>query len=220
MPQKVLVLDLDECLVHSKFSKEEANGDYDFECPFTNHSGVEAIAYVRKRPFLDQFMEELSKLDLKEVCVFTAGIESYANSILSVIDPKGIVTRRFYRKDCVFSPTQLCYKKDLKLVFSDLSQVVLVDNSPMCFFTNQLKNGIPVSSFTNDKKDRELIELVIPVLRIICESETVFEPVSNYKQVFLQMLTQKRFHHHDHHHQMDGYTSGQSQQQKSNCIPI
>ncbi|RLN93760.1 hypothetical protein BBJ28_00013371 [Nothophytophthora sp. Chile5] len=158
-----LVLDMDECLVHSKFQNEveyrqseyrpeelEAYGD-SFEIVMDD--GERAV--VNKRPGLDRFLEEAAKHF--DVYVFTAGLEAYGKPILDELDPKGnLFAGRFFRASC--QQRKGMFLKDLSVVRTDLSRVILVDNNPVSFLL-QPSNGIPVPSFYDDVNDRTLDSL-------------------------------------------------------------
>jgi len=160
-----LVLDMDECLVHSKFHNEmvecrqaeyrpeQLEEDYVDTFEIEMDDGERAIVY--KRPGLDSFLEEASKhFDLY---VFTAGLEAYGKPILDELDPKGtIFAGRFFRESCQMRKGM--FLKDLRVVRSDLSRVILVDNNPVSFLM-QPSNGIPVPSFYDDASDRTLDSL-------------------------------------------------------------
>jgi len=160
-----LVLDMDECLVHSKFRNEvedyrqqetrpEQTEQYSDSFEIVLDDGERAI--VNKRPGLDRFLEEAAKH--YDVYVFTAGLETYGKPILDVLDPKGtIFAGRFFRESC--RQHKGMFLKDLRVVHGqDLSRVILVDNNPVSFLM-QPSNGIPVPSFYDDKKDRTLESL-------------------------------------------------------------
>ena len=73
---KVLVLDMDETLIHAKFLTEksqEKNDDGDFIVSLAARSNEEEVVRisVKMRPHLDNCLEHLSKL--YEIAVFTAG---------------------------------------------------------------------------------------------------------------------------------------------------
>ncbi|DAZ97474.1 TPA: hypothetical protein N0F65_009957 [Lagenidium giganteum] len=158
-----LVLDMDECLVHSKFQNEveyrQAENrptdirTYEDSFEIVMDDGERAI--VNKRPGLDRFLEEANKhFDLY---VFTAGLEAYGKPILDVLDPKGtLFAGRFFRESCQLRKGM--FLKDLRVVRRDLSRVILVDNNPVSFLT-QPSNGIPVPSFYDDAADRTLESL-------------------------------------------------------------
>lgn len=52
--------------------------------------------YVYKRPHLEEFLKKISKLG--HVSVFTASVQKYADPIIDLIDPKGIIKKRYYRE--------------------------------------------------------------------------------------------------------------------------
>lgn len=158
-----LVLDMDECLVHSKFyneveyRQEEERptelGAYEDSFEIEMEDGERAV--VHKRPGLDAFLEEASKHF--DVYVFTAGLEAYGKPILDALDPKGsLFAGRFFRNSCQMRKGM--FLKDLRVVRSDLSKVILVDNNPVSFLM-QPSNGIPVPSFYDDAADRTLESL-------------------------------------------------------------
>lgn len=159
-----LVLDMDECLVHSKFRNEveyrqneyrpEQLKEYMDSFEIVMEDGERAV--VNKRPGLDRFLEEAAKH--YDVYVFTAGLEAYGKPILDVLDPKGnLFAGYFFRESC--KQRKGMFLKDLSVIRGgDLSRVILVDNNPVSFLM-QPSNGIPVPSFYDDAKDRTLESL-------------------------------------------------------------
>lgn len=172
-----LVLDMDECLVHSKFVNEmveyrqnEYRPDelkqYADTFEIEMDDGERAVVY--KRPGLDRFLEEASKHF--DVYVFTAGLEAYGKPILDELDPKGtLFAGRFFRESC--QQRKGMFLKDLRVVRKDLSKVILVDNNPVSFLL-QPSNGIPVPSFYDDANDRTL-ESLTKVLMSLRELDDV-----------------------------------------------
>lgn len=159
-----LVLDMDECLVHSKFQSENQYRQQEYR-PSNQQEFVDSFeiemddgdrAVVNKRPGLDTFLVEASKHF--DVYVFTAGLEAYGKPILDALDPKGILFKgRFFRDSCEMKKGM--FLKDLRAVRSDLSRVILIDNNPVSFLM-QPSNGIPVPSFYDDANDRTLDTLI------------------------------------------------------------
>lgn len=52
--------------------------------------------YIYKRPHLDEFLKKISRFG--NVYIFTASIQKYADPIIDIIDPKGIIKKRYYRE--------------------------------------------------------------------------------------------------------------------------
>lgn len=72
----MLVLDLDETLIHTTFNKPEK---YDFETEIT-FNGKSTKVYSVKRFGLDAFLFEMSQL--YEIIVFTASQKQYADKVV------------------------------------------------------------------------------------------------------------------------------------------
>ena len=72
---KVLVLDMDETLIHAKFMltpEQEVNDNGDFVVSIASSSSTDMVKIsVKMRPFLDNCLEHLAKF--YEIAVFTAG---------------------------------------------------------------------------------------------------------------------------------------------------
>lgn len=147
-----LVLDLDETLVHCSPEPTESY-DVTFGVQF---NGSVCQVFVKKRPYLDEFLEHVSKKF--EVVIFTASQRVYAERLLDILDPHGkYIHHRLYRESCLMVSGNLL--KDLTIINRQLSRTMIVDNSPHAF-GYQLDNGIPIVSWYDNPHDIELKQLV------------------------------------------------------------
>lgn len=135
----IVVLDLDECLVHSQFfnsgtdeiyrqqehrpqSQALFHDDDDDDVVSSSPHVCESfrmslpggdLVHVNKRPNLDEFLRRITRK--YETHVFTAAMEVYASPLLDRLDPNGDMFQgRYYRDHCTFDPSLGVYVKDLK----------------------------------------------------------------------------------------------------------
>jgi RNA polymerase II subunit A small phosphatase-like protein len=148
--KKCLVLDLDETLVHSSF---RAVPGADFVIPVQIEDIVHFV-YVMKRPGVDEFLVEMAKH--YEIVLYTASLHKYADPLLDLLDPHQTIRYRLFRESCVFY--EGTYVKDLSLLNRDLSQTIIIDNSPASYIFHP-ENAIGCESFIDDRADRELIQI-------------------------------------------------------------
>ncbi|XP_058721888.1 uncharacterized protein LOC131593409 isoform X1 [Vicia villosa] len=159
-----LVLDLDETLIHSTMTQYDSGADFTVQILLDK----EYTVYVRKRPFLHEFLERVSKMF--EIFIFTASKKIYAEKLLDVLDPeKKIFSHRAYRDSCIFQDGT--YTKDLTVLGIDLAKVAIVDNSPQVFRL-QVNNGIPIESWFDDPSDFALMSL-LPFLEKLVDVDDV-----------------------------------------------
>ena len=171
LQRKTLILDLDETLIHSGFQKPQ---NYDLEVPVSYQNNTYTI-YVQKRPDFDEFMEEVIKMF--DVYIFTASMPEYAVPVVKTLMPYFPTSRILTRYHCRFINGMLV--KDLTIFKRDLSQIIIIDNSPACFQL-QKENGIEVSTWTGDQLDTELFDEIMPILDDCFEAEDVRDVIAEY----------------------------------------
>ena len=154
----ILVLDLDETLVHC-CNFDCSSPSYDvFMTYITPSSGRTVGAKMNIRPFAQRFLELVSTH--YEVVAYTASESSYASTVCSLLDPQKVHFKHILSRDDCLITKKGFRVKDLRLVAGlDMSRTVLVDNSFHCF-APQINNGIPILPFTYEKDDRELMKLL------------------------------------------------------------
>ena len=153
--QKVLVLDLDETLVHCSFFPTDY---YDLTFPITIDA-VQYNVYIQKRPFLDEFLAQI--MPIFYVVIFTASLGPYANPIIDKILPELPPPQRLFRESCTYSNGM--YVKDLEMFNTPLNKIIIVDNNPDSF-TRHPANGILSATWKGEKDDTELMDRILPIL--------------------------------------------------------
>lgn len=163
----VVVLDMDECLIHSQFlSAQSSNYAHQVVKPDGDWKSSEEevdsfqvrlpdgdLVHVNQRPHLHDFLARVS--EKYETHVFTAAMEIYAKPVLDTLDPQGMrFTKRWYRESCVQTKEGV-FVKNLGVLQKNEARIVLVDNNPLSFLANP-SNGILVTSFYNDAADTTL----------------------------------------------------------------
>ena len=185
--EKILVIDLDETLIHTSFKKLT---NYDFKIQFDStvytqkniedkniqELTVQKIreAYICIRPGVNEFLSQLSKY--YDLYVYSASSKQYLNNVIKNIDKKNIIKKCYCRDDCIIyventeenldfnkQNNKYNYVKDLKKINKDLRNIVFIDNNIMSFKLQE-KNGIPIKSWYDDNDDIELYKL-IPILK-------------------------------------------------------
>jgi RNA polymerase II subunit A small phosphatase-like protein len=151
--KKCLVLDMDETLLHTSVLCTNGDPETGVQVQLEGELGT---VYVTKRPGVDQFLAEMAKH--YEVIVFTAGTQEYADRLLDLLDPtKTLIRTRLFRQSCLSFGDNI-FVKDLSLLGRDLSQTIIVDNSPLSYAFHK-NNAIDCSSFFDDENDRELDQI-------------------------------------------------------------
>ena len=131
----VVVLDMDECLIHSRFMGDDHYRQKDYRPNSTSTNSLDSfrvslpdgdLVQVHKRPGLDNFLNEVSQRF--ETHVFTAAMEVYARPVLDSLDPNGeIFCQRFYRECCTLNSELGCYVKNMHTVRQNISSSSITD---------------------------------------------------------------------------------------------
>lgn len=169
LPPRTLVLDLDETLVHSTWSR--ATG-----------------WKTAKRPGVDAFLAYMSSF--YEIVVYTSAMPGYGEPILEKLDPNGYISHRLYRDATKYEKG--VHLKDLSKLNRDLARTIIIDDDPNCFRL-QPDNGIRVPPFTGDVNDRYLLDL-IPFLEYIVKEDIpdVRPVIASYRGLDIPLEFSKR----------------------------
>lgn len=208
----VVVLDMDECLIHSHFlqgtgakfaHQVREKGSSTSPADDMTSKSVDTFkitlpdgerVLVHERPHLHEFLREVSSR--YETHIFTAAMKVYAKPVLDNLDPHGeIFSGIWYRESCQLDTNMGAYIKNLGLLCESydndkerqqrLNRTVLVDNNPLSFLANP-EHGILVSSFYDDWRDTTL-PAVLDLLHELDKHEDV-RPVLDAKFRLRQAL--------------------------------
>ena len=101
-------------------------------------------------------------------------MDEYASPVIDLIDKNNIIKDKFFRQDCIYNND--IYIKDLFKVTNNLKDVIIIDNNPSSYATNE-DNGIPIKTWYDDLNDNELIKL-IPVWKYLSNVNDVRSIIS------------------------------------------
>lgn len=191
--KKILILDLDETLIHSLSRGSprsfHSSGSHCkmIEIRINNMS---SLYYVHKRPYCDYFLREISKWF--ELQIFTASVKEYADPIINWLEEEisdslnkqknlqqsgggghgggslkssrqKIFTKRYYRNNCSYRPG-VGYIKDLsKYIRDDELKNVMILDNSPISYALHEDNAISIEGWINDQNDRDLLNL-LPLL--------------------------------------------------------
>ena len=197
--KKILLIDLDETLIHSDFSLEYLNDkkvkydtiikfketESDFEENYEDYYDMrrkklkhelfneekeyKVGVFIRKGA--KEFLTEVSKYFV--VGIFTASVKAYADAVIDYLDPdKSLIKFRLYRNNCINLNDKI-FVKDLRIIRGvDIKDIILLDNS-IYSFSAQICNGILVNSFFNDKNDIELYNVLNYLLSFLVKADDI-----------------------------------------------
>ncbi|KAF8767523.1 CTD nuclear envelope phosphatase 1 like protein [Argiope bruennichi] len=173
--RKILVLDLDETLIHShhdgvirQMVKPGTPPDFVLKVTIDRHP---VRFFVHKRPHVDFFLDMVSKW--YDLVIFTASMEIYGAAVADKLDNnRGILNKRYYRQHCCVRYGS--FNKDLSAITSDLSSIFILDNSPGAYRAYP-DNAIPIKSWFCDASDTALLNLLpmLDALRFTSDARSV-----------------------------------------------
>ena len=123
----------------------------------------------------DIFLERAA--EKYELVVFTASLAKYADPVLDILDPKGLIWGRLFRDSCVGAGSQ--FVKDMSILGRPASQAMILDNSPTSYMF-QPEQAIPIESWFDDTNDRMLLQL-LPILDKLADCD---DCVVGLKEIF------------------------------------
>ena len=185
--KKLLLLDLDETLIHSEIRnkdnfhilnklKDKVNCYHKvFSYIDNNYLYYFDIFF---RPHLFDFLHEIQ--NYFDIGIFTASSKGYADTIIDYIDPSHTIFNfRIYRDACINIQNSI-FIKDLRIIKNyEANNIILLDNS-LYSFINQQKNGMLVYSFYWDDKDDQLIKAKNFLIKYIYKAKDVREELDKW----------------------------------------
>ncbi len=158
--QKLLILDLDETLIHATEEKLEREADF-----------IVGQYFVYRRPFLDEFLEFC--FANFEIAVWTSSTRKYATEIIENILDSEYQTAFFWaRERCTIGfdmeEREQFFEKKMTKVRNrgyDLNSVIVVDDSPEKW-RSSYGNLVRVKPFFGETDDDELQKLIVYLQRL------------------------------------------------------
>jgi RNA polymerase II subunit A small phosphatase-like protein len=173
----LIILDLDETLVHST---REKNKKLEY-LKLTIFVDFRTIYHVYKRPFVDEFLDFC--FEHFDVSVWTASSSAYAKEIVSLLFADRKLQFVHTANKCIsrtcrdglfhsFSEVKFIKIKDLKKVFRGCrrypkDRVLIIDDTATTFQRNY-GNAIQVHEWNaKDDRDEELLDLILYLQRLL-----------------------------------------------------
>ena len=162
-----LILDLNDTLINFK---SDQNGE----------------GYVRIRPFLFGFLEEISQL--YELIIFTNSEKEYADSVIEAIEhERTYFDHVLYRQHAIIVGVE--FVKDLTRIGRPLNATIIIDNMPQNFKL-QKENGILIKPFWGeDSSDRTLYDLMPILLDVAKDGGDVRHGLKKYRNEIIGKIS-------------------------------
>ncbi|CAD8117848.1 unnamed protein product [Paramecium sonneborni] len=155
-----LILDLEETLIHID----------------NNNNGQ-----IKKRPYLQEFLEELSRY--YEIAVFGHLSQIEIDNIIQQLDCNQFIKHKLNRNHLMKYEKVLI--KDLTLLGRPANKYIVVDNDPFNFLLSP-QNGIQIRSWYGEQGDHALLDLLpfLGDLRLYKDVRIGLTQVKTYSQYF------------------------------------
>jgi RNA polymerase II subunit A small phosphatase-like protein len=159
----LLILDIDETLIHAESFPKEFEDKIKFDFKFKENE--KSLYYVIKRPYLNEFLNYV--FENFEVAIWTAAGYEYAEEILKGIgiDKKNL-TFFYTQENCTikldYESSQYYGVKNLNKLKKkgyDLDKILIVDDISKTAINNY-GNLIKIKQFKDDSDDIELLKLI------------------------------------------------------------
>ncbi|KAL3076014.1 hypothetical protein niasHT_037026 [Heterodera trifolii] len=194
--RKIMVLDLDETLIHSHHDgllrqtvKPGTPPDFVLRVVIDNQP---VRFFVHLRPHVEFFLSIVSQWF--DLVVFTASMEIYGSSVADRLDKgRGILQRRYFRQHCTQDYNG--YTKDLSAVHADLSSIFILDNSPAAY-RNYTQNAIPIKSWFSDPSDTCLLNILpfLDALRFCADVRSILGRNQHHSALMYSQQQQQQQH--------------------------
>lgn len=103
-----------------------------------------------------------------EMVVFTASLSKYAEPLCAQLDPDTFCSYKLFREHCTYYNN--AFVKDLTRLGRNMTDVIIVDNSPIAYMF-QPENAIPCVSWYDDMSDTELDRIATILEKLAYEDD-------------------------------------------------
>lgn len=167
----LLILDLDETLIHSDLDLKYSAHDKYIEL----NDG--SVIPLNIRPYIKEFLDFCNQHF--DIVIYTASCSDYADPILNFLEEhleNNYFKYRLYREHCIVYGN--FYIKDLLIFNKPMEKTIIVDNN-LFSFCHYLNNGVLVTSYYNENDDLDLLSLIEFFKSSIVNSKDVREEIAN-----------------------------------------
>jgi Dullard-like phosphatase family protein len=151
----VLLLDLDETIIRSSKNKPTISDYGEAKAISYNDNDERCQVYVILRPYLEEFISEVSKK--YKIYIYTSATAEYAEACLTNFDFGRSISGIFSRKNCK-QTSNSNFEKDIFTFGFDETRLVFVDDWKSQTI-HAPKNSLNIKFFNGRRSDTELLTL-------------------------------------------------------------